>query len=218
MSLKKRNSKSLFSSDIVLKNFLKPNDPMMIFSKEIYPLFSDKDFKDCYSKKGRNGISPAFLSAITLLQWKENLSDVEAVEACINRIDWKIALQIPIEQNTVFDPSTLCYFRKRLKENDKICLIFDKIIQFAIKKDFIKKNTNQRIDATHIVKHVNRISTTDLLFRAVKCIVDEIKRKDNNFYDNHLPNDIKERYLNTFSSFGVNVLFFSDITMLEMSA
>ncbi len=53
----------------------------MIFSEEIYPLFKDEDFKDYYSDKGRNGISPAFLSGVTLLQFKEDLSDTEAREA-----------------------------------------------------------------------------------------------------------------------------------------
>ena len=35
----------------------------------------------------------------------------------------KIALHLPIDQKDSFDPSTLCYFRKRLKENDKISLM-----------------------------------------------------------------------------------------------
>jgi len=204
MSLKKSRQNEIFTANNVLSDFLEESHPMMIFSKEIYPIFSDEDFKDCYSESGRNGISPAFLSAVTLLQWKEQLSDVETAEACINRLDWKIALHIPIEEKTSFDPSTLCYFRKRLKENDKMCLIFDKILQFAIKKDFIQSHTNQRIDATHIVKHVNRISTTDLLFRTVKTVVDEIKKLDKEYYKEYIPAYIKERYLNRFSSFGMS--------------
>lgn len=204
MSLKKDKQKDLFTADNILKGFLKEDDPMMVFSKEIYPIFSDDDFKDCYSEIGRNGISPAFLSAITILQWKEHLSDEETSEACVNRLDWKIALHIPIEKNTSFNPSTLCYFRKRLKENNKMSLIFDKIIQFAIKKDFIKNDTNQRIDATHVIKHINRISTTDLLFRTVKCVVDEIKKLDKAYYDKYLPEYIKLRYSERFSSFGMS--------------
>jgi len=204
MSLKKDKQKELFTANNILQGFLKEDDPMKIFSKEIYPIFSDDDFKDCYSEIGRNGISPAFLSAITILQWKEHLSDEETAEACINRLDWKIALHIPIEKNTSFDPSTLCYFRKRLKENNKMSLIFDKIVQFAIKKDFIQNNTNQRIDATHIIKHINRISITDLLFRTVKCVVDEVKKSDKEYYDKYFPEYIKIRYTERFSSFGMS--------------
>jgi hypothetical protein len=104
---------------------------------------------------------------VTLLQFRENLWDTETAEAYVRRIDWKLAPRLPFQQNVSFDPSTLFYFRKRLKENDKISLIFDKIVRLAQDKGFIKRGTRQRIDATHILSHVNRISTTDLLFRAV---------------------------------------------------
>ena len=96
MSLNNDKQKDLFTANNTLQGFLKNDNPLMIFSKEIYPIFSDDDFKDCYSEIGRNGISPAFLSAVTILQWKEHLSDEETAEACITRLDWKIALHIPI--------------------------------------------------------------------------------------------------------------------------
>ena len=129
----------------------------MVFSNTIYPVFKDGEFADCYSEKGRNAISPAFLACVTLLQFRENLPDTETAEACVRRIDWKIALRLPIRQNVSFYPSTLCYFRKRLKENDKMSLIFDKIVRLAQEKGFIKRGTRQRVDATHIISHVNRI-------------------------------------------------------------
>ena len=204
MSLNLTNQEQLFTADKMLKNFLPEDDPMMIFSKEIYPLFKDEDFKDFYSDKGRNGISPAFLSCVTLLQFRENQSDPESRESCTRRIDWKIALHLQLEEKVNFDPSTLCYFRRRLKENNALSIIFDKIVQLAIKKKFIKKKTNQRIDATHIVAHVNRISTTDLLFRTVKCVVEEIEKLNKEFYDKEIPEDIKERYSCRFSSFGLS--------------
>ena len=103
-----------------------------------------------------------------------------------------------------FDSSTLCYYRRRLKENGKICLIFNKIIGLAQEKGFIKKRTKQRIDATHIISHVNRISTTDLIFRTVKCLVEEIEKKDPEYYGKQLPEHIKERYSGQFSSFGMS--------------
>ena len=131
------------------------------------------------------------------------MSDPEAAEACIKRIDWKIALHIPLEKNESFDPSTLCYYRRRLKENDGMSLIFDKTVKLAQEKKFIKKITNQRKDATHIISHVNRISTTDLLFRTVRCVAEEIEKIDPIYYKNEIPEYIKERYKNNFSSFGM---------------
>ena len=204
MSLPKNQQEELFTVINELPDFLPEDDPMMVFSKTIYPAFTDKDFEDCYSTKGRNAISPAFLACVTLLQFRENLSDPEAAEAVIRRLDWKIALHLRLRENVSFDSSTLCNYRKRLKENDKMSLIFDKVVGLAQEKGFIKKRSKQRIDATHIISHVNRISTTDLLFRTVKCVVEEIEKKDPDYYEKELPEHIKERYSQRFSSFGMS--------------
>jgi len=140
MSLAKRTELDLFNAETMLPDLLPEKDPMLVFASEIYPLFSDKDFEDCYSTKGRAAISPAFLSLVTILQWKENLSDVEARDACVRRLDWKIALHLPIDWKDAFDPSTLCRFRSRLLSNDKISLLFDKILGLCQERGFIKKN------------------------------------------------------------------------------
>ena len=83
-------------------------------------------------------------------------------------------------------------------------LILDKTVKLAQEKGFIKKRTNQRIDATHIISHVNRIATADLLFRAVKCLVEEIEKKDPDYYEREIPDYIRERYSERFSSFGIS--------------
>ncbi len=175
-----------------------------MYSLQSLACFSDEDFAECYSTKGRHAIPPTYLACVTLLQFRENMSDPEAAEACVRRLDWKIAHHRPLKENVSFDSSTLCNYRKRLKENDKVSLIFDKVVGLAQEKGFIKKRSNLRIDATHIISHVNRISTTDLLFRAVKCVVEEIEKKDPAYYEKELPEHIKEMYSQRFSYFGLS--------------
>jgi len=204
MSLPKEKEESLYSAHIVMKDFLKSDDPMQVFSRELYSLFNDEPFADCYSDIGRNGKPPSFMAMVTLLQWKESLSDDETVKAVNTRLDWKIALHLEVNSKDVFEASTLCVFRNRIKENNKMCVIFDTILNQIKRKGFIKEHSKQRIDATHIVRHINRISTTDLLFRAVKWVVMEIEKTDPVFYDKIIPNDIKERYGKDFSSFGMS--------------
>ena len=154
MSLPESSQESLFAAGNELPNLLPDDDPMVIFSRDIYPAFHDREFESCYSDAGRPAISPAFLACVTLLQFRENLSDLETSRAVVRRLDWKIALHIPVFQNVSFDPSTLTYFRRRLKENGKMRLIFDKTIDLAQSHGFLRKHTNQRIDATHVVTHV----------------------------------------------------------------
>ena len=204
MSLPKEKEESLYSAHIVMKDFLKPSDPMQMFSKELFPIFNDESFEDCYSDVGRNGRSPSFLAMVTLLQWKESLSDDETVKAVNTRLDWKIALHLEVAAKDIFEASTLCVFRKRLIENDKMCIIFDTLLNQIKKKGFIRDHAKQRIDATHVVKHLNRISTTDLLYRAVKWVVIEIGKADPEYYNKIIPDDIQERYSKDFSSFGLS--------------
>jgi len=204
MSLKSDNQQKLITASLEYGRLLEENDPLKLFSEYIYPEFNDEDFKDCYSDNGRNGISPTLLSLVTILQWRESLSDVEATHACNYRLDWKIALHLTIDEIDLFDPSTLCRFRKRLLENDKASVIFDTILKLCIKKGFVKKRGRQRVDATHIVKYINRVSTTDLLYRSVKALAEEFEKKFNEFFEEEVPADIKERYEKTFSSFGMS--------------
>ena len=204
MSLKKDIEENLFGAHITHIEMFPEDDPFVVFSKEIYPIFNDKDFEECYSDIGRGAKSPSLLAMVTILQFKENLSDREAIDACIRRIDWKIALHLPVEETEIFHDSLLTRFRKRLKENNESSLVFDKIVKFAQDKNYIKKRTKQRIDATHIISHVNRISTTDLLFRAVKGLLEEIHKNNADYYERNIPEDMRERYENKFSSFGMS--------------
>lgn len=204
MSLPISSQQQLFAAGKELPDLLPDDDPMMMFSRVVYPAFDDHEFESCYSDKGRPAISPAFLACITLLQFRENLSDAETAKAVIRRLDWKIALHIPVWENVSFDPSTLTYFRRRLRENGKLRLIFDKTVLLAQSFGFLRKHTNQRIDATHVISHVNRISTTDLLFRTVRCVLEEIEKKAPEVYGKHVPQYMKDRYRNRFSSFGMS--------------
>lgn len=204
MTLRINEQDDLFSAHVTMAGFLSDDDPMIVFSREIFPLFSDECFIGIYADTGRGAISPALLAMVTILQYQEHLSDEEATEACVKRLDWKIALHLPIDARQQFDSSTLCRFRNRLKENIQSSIIFDTILEAIKKKGFIKNITNQRIDATHILSHVNRIATVDLLFKAVKSLIEEIKTKDAAYYAAHIPQTMKERYMNRFSSFGMS--------------
>jgi hypothetical protein len=47
MSLPRNRQEELFSAINELPDFLPEDDPMMVFSREIYPAFTDEDFEDC---------------------------------------------------------------------------------------------------------------------------------------------------------------------------
>ena len=49
MSLPRNQQEELFSADKELADFLPADDPMTVFSREIYPAFKDEDFAQYYS-------------------------------------------------------------------------------------------------------------------------------------------------------------------------
>ncbi len=52
-------------------------------------IFADRAFVDLFSRRGRSAIAPAQLALVTVLQFAEGLSDMQAADAVRARIDWK---------------------------------------------------------------------------------------------------------------------------------
>jgi len=55
---------------------------------ELSTVFKDKDFADLYPERGQPSLSPWRLALVTILQFRENLSDRQAADAVRSRIDW----------------------------------------------------------------------------------------------------------------------------------
>ena len=66
-----------------------------------------------FPKGGQPGLPPWRLALVTILQFRENLSDRQAAEAVRARIDWKYLLGLELT-DAGFDFSVLSEFRTRL--------------------------------------------------------------------------------------------------------
>jgi transposase len=64
----------------------------LILRDELGTIFHDADFADLYPHRGQPGLPPWRLALVTVLQFRENLSDRQAAEAVRARIDWKYLL------------------------------------------------------------------------------------------------------------------------------
>jgi transposase len=65
------------------------------------------DFTDRYPKRGQPAYAPWRLALVTLLQFREGLSDRQAADAVHARIDWKYLLALDLA-DPGFDRSVLC--------------------------------------------------------------------------------------------------------------
>jgi len=79
-------------------------------------LFPDAEFAPGFGVRGRPGWSPGRLALVTVLQMVENLTDRQAADAVRDKISWKYALGLGLDDEG-FDPSVLSEFRTRVVEH-----------------------------------------------------------------------------------------------------
>jgi transposase len=140
---------------------------------ELGTLFSDADFADLYPTCGQPGLSPWRLALITLLQFRENLSDRQAAEAVRARIDWKYLLGLDL-RDAGFDFSVLCEFRARLLAGKAEARLLDRLLEFCRRHGFLKARGRQRTDSTHVLAAVRQLSRLELVGETLRAALNEI--------------------------------------------
>src|SRR3974377_1392228 len=91
---------------------------------ELGEVYADARFTAAFGARGRPGISPGQLMMASVLQFSENLTDRQAAEAVRDRMTWKYALGLELE-DPGFDASVLSEFRSRLVAGGLTCLALD---------------------------------------------------------------------------------------------
>ena len=84
-------------------------NPYLTLRDQLGIIFHDDDFADLYSATGQHGLSPWRVAWVTILQFRETLSDRQAAEAVRARIDWKYFLGLELT-DPGFDFSVLVGF------------------------------------------------------------------------------------------------------------
>ena len=140
------------------------------FFEHVYCAFDDADFAELYEDGGRYPVSPSLLSGLTLLQYMFGASDRVAVENTIMRRDWRIALGITRDY-AGFDPSVLCRFRQRLVAHGREREILDRVLGKLGELGLLAGRRKLRVDATHVVADVTRLSRAEVIREAMRVVV-----------------------------------------------
>ena len=147
--------------------FVKGN-PYVTLHDELGAIFADADFQALFSKAGQSAIPPWRLALVTLMQFRENLSDRQAAEAVRSRIDWKYLLQLELT-DTGFDYSVLSEFRGRLLAGNAEHLLLDKLLERCHALGLVKAGSQQRTDSTRVlgaIRSLNRLEVVGETLRA----------------------------------------------------
>src|SRR5215216_6570698 len=134
----------------VAKAAFRKGNPLLKLRDELGAIFVDADFADLFPRRGQPGLAPWRLALVTLLQFREDLSDRRAAEAVRARIDWKYLLGLELD-DPGFDASVLCEFRARLLENGEERLLFDALLERLREMGLVKARGRQRTDSTHVL-------------------------------------------------------------------
>lgn len=168
------------------RKLLKENNRYRVIGDHLPGIVRDEDFADIYASTGRDAVSPALLSMVTLFQFLEDVSDREAAEMVVMRLDWKYALHLPLDY-AGFHPTDLCNFRKRLVENGKEALVFDTVLKKVRVLGFLKKRGKQRTDSTHVLAVVQKLSRLELVTETMRVTLRAIQRADESWYRQAIP-------------------------------
>ena len=140
---------------------------------EFADLYRDEDFAALYPRRGQPGLAPWRLSLVTVLQFLEHLSDIQAADAVRSRIDWKHALGLKLD-DPGFHFSVLIEFRSRLLAGHAEYLLLDKMLGHFKARGLIKPRGRQRTDSTHVLGAVRYLHLLELVTETLRAALNEL--------------------------------------------
>jgi IS5 family transposase len=133
-----------------------------------HELFPDELFTDLFpSGRGRPSVPADVVASVMVLQSLEGLSDREAARALKDRISWKVATGLALDDEG-FDPSVLTYWRGRLRRSDRPERIFEAVREVVASSGVIKHKTRRALDSTLLDDAVATQDTVTQLISAIR--------------------------------------------------
>lgn len=131
-------------------------------------LFPDELFEDLFpSGRGRPSIPADVVASVMVLQALEGLSDRDAARALRDRISWKVACGLALDDEG-FDFSVLTYWRTRLRKSDRPERIFDAVRSVIDATGVLRGKTKRALDSTLLDDAVATQDTVTQLIAAIR--------------------------------------------------
>ena len=148
-------------------------NPYVLLRDKLGGVFADADFADLYPKLGQPAYAPWRLALVTLMQFREGLSDRQAADAVRGRIDWKYLLTLDLA-DAGFDFSVLCEFRGRLLQHAATERLLAHLLDAAREGGLLKARGRQRTDSTHVLAAVRTLNRLELVGETLRAALNAI--------------------------------------------
>jgi transposase len=136
-------------------------------------LFPDAQFVEAFGRRGRPGWSPGRLALVTVLQLTENLTDRQAADAVRDKISWKYALGLGLDEEG-FDASVLSEFRARVVAHGLEQRVLDLLLDRLKAEGLVAAGGTQRTDSTHVIGAVRELNRVELAGESVRACVEAL--------------------------------------------
>jgi IS5 family transposase len=133
-----------------------------------HDLFPDEMFEDLFpSGRGRPSIPADVVACVLVLQNLEGLSDRDAARALRDRISWKVACGLALDDEG-FDYTVLTYWRTRLRKSARPERIFEAVRAVIEATGVLKGKTRRALDSTLLDDAVATQDTVTQLIAAIR--------------------------------------------------
>ncbi len=139
-----------------------------------HELFPDELFEDLFpSGRGRPSVPADVIATVMVLQALEGLSDRDAARALRDRISWKVACGLALDDEG-FHHTVLTYWRARLRASERPERIFDAVRAVVDATGVLKGKTRRALDSTLLDDAVATQDTVTQLISAIRRVRREV--------------------------------------------
>lgn len=137
-------------------------------------LFPNELFEDLFpSNRGRPSVPADVVASVMVLQALEGLSDRDAARALRDRISWKVACGLALDDEG-FDYSVLTYWRSRLRRSERPERIFDAVRAVIDATGVLRGRTRRALDSTLLDDAVATQDTVTQLIAAIRRVCRDV--------------------------------------------
>jgi transposase len=163
-------------------------------------LFHDHDFADLFPVQGQPAEAPDWLALVTLLQFREGLTDRQAAEAVRTRIEGKYLLGLALT-DPGFDPTVRSEFRLRLLGHQAKARLFESVLDVARARGLLKAGGRQRSDSTYVLGAVHVLTRVEGVTETLRAALNALAEAAPDWLRAHAPPEWVERYGRRASDF-----------------
>src|SRR5712691_11376194 len=137
-------------------------------------LFPDELFADLFpSGRGRPSVPADVIATVMVLQALEGLSDRDAARALRDRISWKVACGLALD-DPGFHHTVLTYWRTRLRASERPERIFDAVRAVVDATGVLKGKARRALDSTLLDDAVATQDTVTQLISVIRRVRREV--------------------------------------------